>query len=252
MSATPVQRWTAPTAPGALQVSAAARLSASVRPAACGFAQACATPRSGRQGTTAGHQGTAVPLMRSNVNTDDIVPARFLKSIRRTGFAQHLFANWRYLGDGRTPNPEFPLNQPRFEGARILVAGENFGCGSSREHAPWSLREYGFRCIVAPGFADIFHNNCFNSSILPVRLEASEVDAIFGALTSGAAPRLHIDLPTQSVTTEDGQVFHFDVDPFKKNSVMEGLDNIGWTLSHRDQILAYEQRRKQEAHWLFI
>ncbi|MFF2409365.1 3-isopropylmalate dehydratase small subunit [Streptomyces sp. NPDC058092] len=197
------------------------------------------------------HQGTAVPLMRSNVNTDDIVPARFLKSIHRTGFGRHLFANWRYLEDGCTPNPEFPLNEPRYDGAGILVAGENFGCGSSREHAPWSLREFGFRCVIAPSFADIFHNNCFNSSILPVRLEASEVEAISEALTSGAAPTLHVDLPDQSVTTADGRLFRFEVDPFKKNSMMEGLDNIGWTLSHKDQVLAYEQRRKQQTPWLF-
>ncbi|MFF2845990.1 3-isopropylmalate dehydratase small subunit [Streptomyces sp. NPDC058001] len=197
------------------------------------------------------HQGTAVPMTRSNVNTDDIVPARFLKSIRRTGFADHLFANWRYLEDGRTPDPEFPLNRPGYEDASILVAGENFGCGSSREHAPWSLREFGFRCIIAPSFADIFHNNCFNSTILPVRLEVSEVEAIAESLTSGTSSTLHIDLPVQSVTTADGQVFRFEIDPFKKSALMEGLDNIGWTLSHKDQILAYERRRKQEAPWLF-
>ncbi|MFJ6569599.1 3-isopropylmalate dehydratase small subunit [Streptomyces sp. NPDC091292] len=197
------------------------------------------------------HQGTAVPMMRSNVNTDDIVPARFLKSIRRTGFADHLFANWRYLEDGRTPHPEFPLNQPGYADASILVAGENFGCGSSREHAPWSLREYGFRCVIAPSFADIFHNNCFNSSILPVRLDAPEVEAVAASLTAGTSPTLYIDLPVQSVTTADGQEFHFEIDPFKKAALMEGLDNIGWTLSHKDQILAYEDRRKQDAPWLF-
>ncbi|MEU0832689.1 3-isopropylmalate dehydratase small subunit [Streptomyces sp. NPDC005969] len=197
------------------------------------------------------YEGTAVPLMRSNVNTDDIVPARFLKSIRRTGFADHLFANWRYLEDGRTPDPEFALNQPGHEDAGILIAGENFGCGSSREHAPWSLREYGFRCIIAPSFADIFHNNCFNSSILPVALAPSEVDAICTALASATAPTLHVDLPAQTVTTPDGQVFRFEIDPFKKNSMMEGLDNIGWSLSHKDEILAYEVRRRQEAPWLF-
>ncbi|MBQ0985584.1 3-isopropylmalate dehydratase small subunit [Streptomyces sp. F63] len=197
------------------------------------------------------YEGTAVPLMRSNVNTDDIIPARFLKSVRRTGFAPHLFANWRYLEDGSTPSPDFPLNEPRYAGAGLLVAGENFGCGSSREHAPWALREFGFRCVVAPSFADIFHNNCFNSGILPVRLETAEVEAVAESLTGGALPVLHVDLAAQTVTTADGRAFTFDIDPFKKNSLMEGLDNIGWTLSHQDRILAYERRREQEAPWLF-
>lgn len=197
------------------------------------------------------HDGTAVPLMRSNVNTDDIVPARFLKSISRTGFGRHLFGNWRYLEDGTTSDPDFPLNAPRYQGASVLVAGENFGCGSSREHAPWSLREFGFRCVVAPGFADIFHNNCFNSSILPVSLEAAEVEAIAEGLAEGASPTLHIDLPAQTVATADGRTYRFKIDPFKKNSLMEGLDNIGWTLSHQDQVHAYEERRRQEAPWLF-
>ncbi|MEU5660845.1 3-isopropylmalate dehydratase small subunit [Streptomyces sp. NPDC047737] len=197
------------------------------------------------------HEGIAVAMMRSNVNTDDIIPARFLKSISRTGFADHLFANWRYLEDGVTPDPDFPLNEPGKEGAGILIAGENFGCGSSREHAPWSLREFGIRCIIAPGFADIFHNNCFNSSILPVALKAREVDEICEALATASSPTLHIDLPAQTVTTADGRSFAFDIDPFKKNSMMEGLDNIGWSLSHRDQIHAYEERRRQEAPWLF-
>ncbi len=196
------------------------------------------------------HEGTAVPLVRTNVNTDDIIPARFLKSIRRTGFGVSLFANWRYLEDGHTPNPEFVLNQPGYEDASILVSGENFGCGSSREHAPWALREYGFLSVIAPSFADIFHNNCFNSNILPIALAASEVDALVTSLESDAS-RLLIDLPAQSVTTADGQKFHFEIDPFKKNAVMEGLDNIGWSLSHKDDILAYEQRRSQEAPWLF-
>ncbi|QPP08816.1 3-isopropylmalate dehydratase small subunit [Streptomyces bathyalis] len=196
------------------------------------------------------HDGIAVPLARTNVNTDDIIPARFLKSVRRTGFGISLFANWRYLEDGSTPDPNFVLNQPGYEDASILVAGENFGCGSSREHAPWALREYGFRCIIAPGFADIFHNNCFNSSILPIVLASSEVDALLGSLEPGAST-LHIDLPEQSVTTGDGSTFRFEIDPFKKNSVMEGLDNIGWSLSHKDEILAYEKRRRQEVPWLF-
>lgn len=198
------------------------------------------------------HSGIAVPLARTNVNTDDIIPARFLKSIRRSGFGKNLFANWRYLADGRTPNPEFSLNQPGYEGASILVAGENFGCGSSREHAPWALREYGFRCIIAPSFADIFHNNCFNSSILPVTLESSEVDALFKILADGGPATCHIDLPAQTVTAGAGEEeYHFEIDPFKKTALLEGLDNIGWSLKHLDEIRAYEERRRQEAPWLF-
>jgi 3-isopropylmalate/(R)-2-methylmalate dehydratase small subunit len=196
------------------------------------------------------HEGIAAPLVRTNVNTDDIIPARFLKSIRRTGFGKSLFANWRYLEDGHTPDPAFVLNQPGYENASILVSGENFGCGSSREHAPWALREYGFVSVIAPSFADIFHNNCFNSGILPIALEASEVETLLKSLVEGAS-RLLVDLPAQSVTTRDGHVFRFDIDPFKKNAAMEGLDNIGWSLSHKDDILAYERRRSQEAPWLF-
>jgi 3-isopropylmalate/(R)-2-methylmalate dehydratase small subunit len=197
------------------------------------------------------HDGAAVPLTRTNVNTDDIIPARFLKSIRSSGFADSLFANWRYLEDGSTPNPEFALNQSVYEYASILVAGKNFGCGSSREHAPWALREYGFRCIIAPSFADIFYNNCFNSNLLPITLEPSEVETLLGALDGGASCTLHVDLPAQSVTTPNGQIFHFEIDPFKKGAALEGLDSIGWSLSHRDEILDYEQRRRREAPWLF-
>lgn len=197
------------------------------------------------------HTGVAVPVPRSNVNTDDIVPARFLKTIRRTGFADALFANWRYLGDGRAPNPEFELNQPAFAGASVLVAGPNFGCGSSREHAPWSLREFGFRCIIAPSFADIFYNNCFNSSILPVVLDTATVDELLATLAGSHQSRMHIDLPAQALTVPDGRTFHFDVDPFKKNALLEGLDSIDWTLSRKDEISAYEARRRQEAPWLF-
>lgn len=197
------------------------------------------------------HDGGAVPLARTNVNTDDIIPARFLKSIRRTGFADALFANWRYLEDGRTPNPEFVLNQPAYEYASILVSGENFGCGSSREHAPWALSEYGFCCIIAPSFADIFYSNCFNSNILPIALESSEVEILLETLQDGASSTLRIDLPAQSVTTPNGHTFQFEIDPFKKDAALEGLDSIGWSLSHRDEILDYEERRKREASWLF-
>ncbi|WCN79535.1 3-isopropylmalate dehydratase small subunit [Micromonospora sp. LH3U1] len=196
------------------------------------------------------HTGVAAPLPRSNVNTDDIVPARFLKTVRRSGFADALFANWRYIDD-RDPNPDFVLNQPRYAGATVLVAGLNFGCGSSREHAPWSLREFGFRCIIAPSFADIFYNNCFNSSILPVVLPSAAVDDLVAALTD-QRQEVHIDLSAQTVTTPDGQLLPFEVDPFRKTALLEGLDSIDWTLSRSAEIAAYEERRRREASWLFL
>jgi 3-isopropylmalate/(R)-2-methylmalate dehydratase small subunit len=194
--------------------------------------------------------GLAAPLDRVNVNTDEITPARFLKSILRTGFANALFANWRYLKDG-TPNPDFVLNQPRYQGVSILLAGDNFGCGSSREHAPWAILEYGFRCLIAPSFADIFSTNCFNNGILPVTLDDAVVQELFAEVEASEGYTLHVDLPTQTVTTPGGRVLHFEIDNFKKHALLEGLDNIGWTLSHSDEIAAYEQRRKQEAPWLF-
>lgn len=196
------------------------------------------------------NDGVAVPLVRADVNTDDIIPARFLKSIRRTGFGEFLFANWRYLEGGRTPNPDFPLNQSGFQGASILVSNENFGCGSSREHAPWALREYGFICIIASSFADIFYNNCFNSNILPIVLAPSEVAEIQKFIAPGSV-ELSVDLPAQTVTRPDGHEYRFEIDSFKKYVAMEGLDNISWSLSHMEDIFAYEESRKKEAPWLF-
>ena len=196
------------------------------------------------------HTGLVAPLNRVNVNTDEITPARFLKTIKRTGFADALFANWRFLPDGK-PNPEFVLNFPRYQGASILVAGDNFGCGSSREHAPWSLREYGFRCIIAPSFADIFYNNCFNNGILPVTLDETTVEELFKDVDSTEAYELTVDLAAQTVTTPSGRVLRFEIDQFRKQALLQGLDNIGWTLSHGDEIAAYEAHRKQEAPWLF-
>ncbi len=196
--------------------------------------------------------GLVMPLDRTNVNTDEITPARFLKSIRRTGFAKALFANWRYFdGDERTPNPDFVLNQPRYQGASILLTGDNFGCGSSREHAPWAIREYGFRCIIAPSFADIFYNNCFNNSILPVTLDQATVDELFAEVEATEGYTLAVDLAAQTITTPGGRVIHFDIDGFRKSSLLQGLDNVGWTLSHSDEIAAYEERRKKEAPWVF-
>ncbi len=195
--------------------------------------------------------GLVMPLDRANVNTDEITPARFLKSIKRTGFAHALFANWRYIGDTMEPNPDFVLNQPRYQGATILLTGDNFGCGSSREHAPWAIRDYGFRCIIAPSFADIFYNNCFNNSILPVTLDESIVRELFAEVEANEGYKLSVDLAAQTVTTPDGRVLHFDIDSFKKNALLQGLDNIGWTLSHAGEIAAYEERRKKEAPWVF-
>jgi len=194
--------------------------------------------------------GLVTPLNRTNVNTDEITPARYLKTIKRTGFANILFANWRYLNDGK-PNPDFVLNNPRYQGSSILLAGDNFGCGSSREHAPWAIGEYGFRCLIAPSFADIFYNNCFNNSILPVTLDESIVEELFAEVEATVGYRLSVDLAAQTVTTPSGRVFRFDIDSFKKQALLQGLDNIGWTLSHDDDISAYEARRRQEAPWLF-
>jgi len=197
--------------------------------------------------------GLVAPLDRTNVNTDEITPARFLKTIHRTGFDKVLFANWRYLDPkGEKLNPDFVLNQPRYQGASILLSGDNFGSGSSREHAPWAIRQYGFRCLIAPSFADIFYNNCFNNGILPVTLDEATVRELFAEVEATEGYTLSVDLPAQTVTTPSGRVLHFDIDNFRKNALIQGLDNIGWTLSHGDEIAAYEQRRKQEAPWVFV
>ncbi|HLG75516.1 MAG TPA: 3-isopropylmalate dehydratase small subunit [Ktedonobacteraceae bacterium] len=198
------------------------------------------------------HTGLVAPLDRTDINTDEIIPARFLKTIKRTGFANALFANWRFQADGRTPDPDFVLNQPRYQGASILVAGDNFGCGSSREHAPWAIREYGFRSVIAPSFADIFYNNCFNNGILPVTLDEATVQELVAEVEAREGYSLTVDLPAQTVTTPDGRVLRFEIDQFKKQALLQGLDNIGWTLSHRDEIANYEARRRQEAPWLFV
>ncbi|HEX6779159.1 MAG TPA: 3-isopropylmalate dehydratase small subunit [Ktedonobacterales bacterium] len=197
-------------------------------------------------------EAIVAPLDRENVNTDDITPVRFLKSIRRTGFSPALFGNWRYLDNQGTLNPDFMLNQPRYQGAHILLSRANFGAGSSREHAPWALLESGFRCIIAPSFADIFYNNCFNNGILPAILEADDVDTLFGEVQSQEGYRLKVDLPSQTVTTPSGQSFSIKIDAFKKEALLKGLDNIGWTLQHADDIARYEARRRQETPWVFI
>ena len=195
--------------------------------------------------------GLAAPLDRTNVNTDEITPARFLKTIKRTGFGPVLFANWRYIGETREPNPEFVLNKARYQGASILLTGDNFGCGSSREHAPWAIRDYGFRCLIAPSFADIFYNNCFNNGILPVSFDVATVEGLMAEVEATEGYTLTVDLAAQTVTTPTQRVLRFEIDGFRKSSLLNGLDNVGWTLSHSDEIAAYEERRKKEVPWVF-
>ena len=205
------------------------------------------------------HRGLVAPLDRANVDTDAIIPKQFLKSVKRTGFGPNLFDEWRYLDRGepgidnsrRPLNPDFSLNQARFKGASILIARKNFGCGSSREHAPWALEDYGFRVIIAPSFADIFFNNCFKNGVLPVRLTESEVDRLFHEVNAFPGFELVINLPEQFVSTQDGsQRFSFEVDPFRKFCLVNGFDEIGLTLRHADKIREYEARRLAAQPWL--
>ncbi|MFM7256184.1 MAG: 3-isopropylmalate dehydratase small subunit [Betaproteobacteria bacterium] len=205
------------------------------------------------------HRGVVAPLDRANVDTDAIIPKQFLKSIRRSGFGPNLFDAWRYLDRGepgmdharRPINPDFSLNQPRYRGASILVARRNFGCGSSREHAPWALEDYGFRVLLAPSFADIFFNNCFKNGILPIVLAESEVDAIFHAVAAFPGFEMLVDLPQQTVGFIDGsRSMSFDIDPFRKHCLIHGKDEIGLTLQHADTIRDFEQRRLAARPWL--
>ena len=204
--------------------------------------------------------GLVVPLDRANVDTDAIIPKQFLKSIKRAGFGPNLFDEWRYLDPGepgmdpatRKPNPEFVLNFPRYKGASVLLARDNFGCGSSREHAPWALEDYGIRAIIAPSFADIFYNNCFKNGLLPIVLSAEVVEDLFRETYAVEGYRLVIDLDAQTVTTPDGESFAFEVDPGRKHRLVNGLDDIGLTLRFTEKIKEYEERRKQEAPWLFV
>jgi 3-isopropylmalate/(R)-2-methylmalate dehydratase small subunit len=198
------------------------------------------------------HTGKVLPLDRTNVNTDEITPARFLKTIRRSGFEGALFANWRFTDpQGTQPDPTFVLNLPRYQGVTILLAEDNFGCGSSREHAPWAIRDYGFRVLIAPSFADIFYNNCFNNGLLPITLPHETVRELFAEVEANEGYTLSVDLAAQTVTTPSGRVIRFEIDPFRKEALLQGLDNIGWTLSHSAEIEAYEQQRKQVAPWVF-
>jgi 3-isopropylmalate/(R)-2-methylmalate dehydratase small subunit len=204
------------------------------------------------------HSGLVAPLDRANVDTDAIIPKQFLKSIRRTGFGPNLFDAWRYLDHGepgkddskRPLNPDFVLNQPRYREASILLARANFGCGSSREHAPWALLQYGFRAVIAPSFADIFFNNCTKNGLLPVVLPELVIDRLFHEVAAHVGYRLTVDLPRQKVVEPDGREHDFDVAPFRKYCLLSGFDDIGLTLRHKDRIEAFEQRRLAEKPWL--
>ena len=204
------------------------------------------------------HQGLVVPLDRENVDTDAIIPKQFLKSIRRTGFGPNLFDEWRYLDKGepgkpesaRQPNPDFVLNQPRYKGASVLLTRRNFGCGSSREHAPWALEQYGFRAILAPSFADIFFNNCFKNGVLPIPLSEAEISQLFDEVNVTPGYTLTVDLPRQRVVTPQGREIPFDVQPFRKECLLNGWDDIGLTLRHKEKIAEFEARRLATKPWL--
>ncbi len=203
--------------------------------------------------------GIVAPLDRANVDTDAIIPKQFLKSIKRTGFGPYLFDEWRYLDPGepemdctdRPRNPEFVLNEPRYAGAKILLVRENFGCGSSREHAPWALADYGFKVIVAPSFADIFFSNCFKNGLLPLTFDAATVDRLFQKAQQAQALEIAVDLRTQVLRLADGEEIPFEVDAFRKHCLLEGLDDIGLTLQHADAIRAFEKGHRQRAPWVF-
>lgn len=205
------------------------------------------------------HKGLVVPLDRANVDTDAIIPKQFLKSIKRSGFGPNLFDEWRYMDMGqpgmdnakRPLNPKFVLNEPRFKGATILLARKNFGCGSSREHAPWALMDYGIRCVIAPSFADIFFNNSFKNGLLPIVLTEEEVDKLFHEVLPLPGYELTVDLAEQVVITPAGERMKFAIDPFRKDCLLRGLDEIGLTLNHADKIRAYEEKRKHTEPWIF-
>lgn len=203
--------------------------------------------------------GLVAPLDRANVDTDAIIPKQFLKSIKRTGFGPYLFDEWRYLDHGepgmdctnRPLNKDFVLNQDRYLGAQILLTRDNFGCGSSREHAPWALLDFGIKVVIAPSYADIFFNNCFKNGILPITLNNDQIDQLFSVVTNQPGYQLKVDLKDNSLTLADGQTFPYDVDPFRKHCLLNGLDDIGLTLEKIDQIKTYEARREEEVPWLF-
>jgi 3-isopropylmalate/(R)-2-methylmalate dehydratase small subunit len=203
--------------------------------------------------------GLVAPLDRANVDTDAIIPKQFLKSIKRSGFGPNAFDEWRYLDHGepgmdnskRKINPDFVLNQTRFAGASVLLTRENFGCGSSREHAPWALEDYGFRAIIASSYADIFYNNCFKNGMLPIVLSAAVIDGLFKQVEGNVGYQLNVDLAAQTVTTPSGEVHAFEVDAVRKHNLLHGLDDIGLTMQHQDKIKAFEQKHQAVQPWLF-
>ncbi|MGI9273829.1 MAG: 3-isopropylmalate dehydratase small subunit [Endozoicomonas sp.] len=205
------------------------------------------------------HKGLAVPLDRANVDTDMIMPKQFLKSIKRTGFGPNLFDELRYLDEGqpgqdcskRPVNPEFPLNFPRYQGASVLLARQNFGCGSSREHAPWALDDYGFRCVIAPSFADIFYNNCFKNGILPITLLDEVVDDLFREVEASEGYQLEVDLERETLIKPNGEEISFSIEEFRRHCLLNGLDEIGLSLEQADRIRAFEQRHRENSPWLF-
>ncbi len=205
------------------------------------------------------HTGIAAPLDRANIDTDMIIPKQFLKSIKRSGFGKNLFDELRYLDEGqpdeectgRPLNEDFVLNKARYQGASVLLARENFGCGSSREHAPWALEDFGIRSVIAPSFAEIFYNNCFKNGLLPIVLSDAQVDQLFTEVEASEGYQLTINLEKQVVVTPSGEEIAFDIDGFRKHCLLNGLDDIGLTLQHADEIKAYEAKRKAEAPWLF-
>lgn len=196
------------------------------------------------------HTSIAAALNRPNVDTDQIIPKQFLKKVERTGFGIHLFNDWRYRDDG-TPNPDFELNEPEVQGAKILVAGDNFGCGSSREHAPWAIADYGFNTIISTSFADIFYSNCFKNGILPIKVTAKQLACLFAILETHKGSRLQIDIQQQFIQLPNGERFEFTVDAFRKSCLMNGLDDIGWTLQYSQQISEFEKRQQAELPWLW-
>jgi len=204
-------------------------------------------------------EGVVAPIDRANVDTDAIIPKQFLKSVKRTGFGPNLFDEWRYLDRGepgvdpstRQVNPDFVLNQPRFRNAQILVVRENFGCGSSREHAVWALEGFGIRAVIGSSFADIFYNNCFKNGVLPIELSAGQIASIFDLVADREGLTLKIDLSAQLIETPDGVRMEFAIEPFRKECLLKGLDEIGLTLAHADEIRAFEERRRRQAPWLF-
>ncbi len=196
------------------------------------------------------HDSVAALMDRSNVDTDQIIPKQFLKKVERSGFGIHLFHDWRYNDDG-SDNAEFELNKPAFKGARILVAGDNFGCGSSREHAPWAIADYGFNTIISTSYADIFYNNCFKNGILAIRVSQEQLDKVMAEICANEGVRFTVDLENQQVITPAGNGFSFEIDPFRKGNLLSGLDDIGLTLKHVDKISAYEVQHKQNFPWLW-